>query len=121
MAKFILIIDRLVNLYMYYVGLACLLSWVPNINPDYPLFHFIFMSSGFYLLPPFMGFLFAPVLIMVLCALSSAGLGKLYDKLNKEKEPRIIIMSPEEFIQKIEQEKLKKEQTIDKDENNDSN
>ena len=29
-------------LYMYYVLGACMLSWVPNINPDYPLFNFIF-------------------------------------------------------------------------------
>ena len=120
MNRFILILDRLVNLYMYYVGLACLLSWVPNINPDYPLFHYIFLSTGFYLLPPLGGFIFAPLFIMVLCALISAGLGKLYEKLSKGKEPRIVILSPEEFFAKIEQEKLKTENNKDKDENNDS-
>lgn len=121
MSRFILIFDRVVNLYMYYVGLACLLSWVPNINPDYPLFHFIFLSTGFYILPPVLGFIFAPLFIMVLCALISAGLGKLYAKLNKDKVPHIMILSPEEFFEKMEQEKLKSDKIKDKDNNNDSN
>ena len=121
MNRFILILDRLVNLYMYYVGMACLLSWVPNINPDYPLFHFIFLSTGFYILPPVLGFLFAPLFIMVLCALVSAGLGKLYLKLNKDKEPKILVLSPEEFFEKMEQEKLKADTDKDKEDNNDSN
>ena len=42
MANFIKFLYRLVMLYMYYVLGACMLSWVPNINPDYPLFNFIF-------------------------------------------------------------------------------
>lgn len=120
MSKFILILDRVVNLYIYYVGLACLLSWVPNINPDYPLFHFIFLSTGFYILPPFLGFIFAPLFIMVLCALISVGLGKLYIKLNKDKVPHIMIMSPDEFFAKMEQEKAKADKIKDKDDNNDS-
>ncbi len=121
MNRFILILDRIVNLYMYYVGIACLLSWVPNINPDYPFFHFIFLTSGFYILPPFLGFLFAPILIMTLCALISAGLNKLFLKLNKNKKPQIIVLSPEEFFAKMEQEKLNEDTNKDKEENNDSN
>ena len=41
MAKVIIFLDRLVNYYLYFVVMACFLSLVPNINPDYPLFDFI--------------------------------------------------------------------------------
>lgn len=119
MSRLILILDRLINLYMYYVGIACLLSWIPNINPNYPLFHFIFLSTGFYILPSFLGFIFAPLLIMVLCALISAGLRKLYIKLNKDNKQQILILSPEEFFEKMTQEKMKADK--DKEDNNDSN
>lgn len=121
-ADFILFLSRVINLYMYYVGFACLLSWVPNINPDYPLFHFIFVSTGFYLLPQIFGFVFAPLLVMTVCVLISQWLIKLYLKLTKDKRPEIIIMSPEDFFKKLEQENLKKnEEKTDKEDNNDSN
>lgn len=118
MTKFILVIDRLVNLYMYYVAMACLLSWVPNINPDYPLFHFIFKSTGFFILKPFLGFIFTPLLLMVLCSLVSMGLQKLYEKLNKDKNKDILILSPEEFFSKMEQERLKQENKENSDDDN---
>jgi len=79
------------------------------------------MSTGFYILPPFWGFVFVPLLIMVLCALISSGLRKLYIKLNKDKKPQIVILSPEEFFAKMEQEKLKADKNKDKEDNNDSN
>lgn len=125
MADFILFLSKIVTLYMYYVGFACLLSWVPNINPDYPLFHFVFMSTGFYLIPPFFGFIFAPLIIMVICVLISQGLDKLYLKLMKDKSPEIVVYTPEEFFQKLEQDKefLKErnqeKETEKKDNNND--
>ncbi len=105
MGKFILFLDRLVNLYMYFILGACVLSWVPNINPNYPLFHYIFKFAGCYLLPPVMGFLFAPALVMVVCALVSMGLKKLYDKFFAEKEQKVIIITPEELIEKLEKQK----------------
>ena len=120
-ADFILFLSRVINLYMYYVGFACLLSWVPNINPDYPLFHFIFVSTAFYLLPRFFGFVFAPLLVMTVCVLVSQWLVKLYLKLTKDKRPEIIVMTPEEFFKKFEQQNMKKEEEkTDKEENNDS-
>lgn len=102
MAKFILFLDRLVNLYLYYVVAACLLSFVPNINYNYPLFHFIFKSAGFYLIPPVFGFLIAPMLIMVVCVLISIGLGKIYMKYFADKEPKIIVLSKDEFQKSVE-------------------
>lgn len=113
--------SRVINLYMYYVGFACLLSWVPNINPDYPLFHFIFVTTGFYLIPPIFGFVLSPLLIMTVCVLASQWLVKLYLHLTKDKRPEIIIMSPDEFFKKFEQQnQIKKEDNTDKEDNNDS-
>lgn len=105
MAKFILFLDRLINLYLYFVIGACLLSWVPNINPNYPLFHMIFKAAGFFILPPFMGMSFSPALVMVVCALISMGLGKIYDKYYADSEPEIIVVTPDEFIKEIREKK----------------
>ena len=51
--------------------MACFLSLVPNINPDYPLFNFIFKAAGFYIIPTIYGFIISPVLIMISLALIS--------------------------------------------------
>lgn len=121
LSKLIIFLNRIVNLYMYYVAVACVLSWIPRINPEYPLFHVIFVSTGFYLLPPFGGFIFAPLIIMTVCVLISQGLGRLYFNLNKDKKPEVIVMTPEEFFRSIEQGRLKlqNEETV-KDKNPDN-
>ncbi|MBP3820994.1 YggT family protein [bacterium] len=100
MAKFILFLDRLVNYYLYFVVMGCFLSLVPNINPDYPLFHYIFLISGFYIIPPILGISFSPMIVMIILALISIGLKKIYLKYfyESEKDSEIIIMTPEEFI-----------------------
>lgn len=113
MAKLILFLDRLINLYLYFVIGACLLSWVPNINPNYPLFNLIFKAAGFYILPPFMGMSFSPALVMVICALISMGLGKIYNKYFASNEPEVIVVSPEEFIEKIKEQKEKEDKEDD--------
>ncbi len=113
MAKFILFLDRLINLYLYFVIGACILSWVPNINPNYPLFHMIFKSAGFYILPPFMGLSFSPAVVMVVCALISMGLGKIYNKYFASNEPEIIVVTPDQFIKEIREENKKKEDKKD--------
>lgn len=105
MGKFILFLDRLVFLYMYFILGACLLSWVPNINPDYPLFYYIFKFSGAYILPPVIGFAFGPALLMVICALISMGLKKIYIKFYAEKEPKVIVLTPEELVEKLNKQK----------------
>lgn len=110
MAKFILFLDRLITLYLYYLVGACLLSWVPNINYNYPLFHYIFKFAGFYLLPPVMGFIFAPAIIMTLCVLLSMGLEKIYQKYYASKEPKVIILTPDELAKKLKQTKEKQEE-----------
>lgn len=114
MAKFILFLNRLVNLYLYFIVGACVLSWVPNINPNYPLFHCIFKLAGFFIVPPFMGMNFSPALVMIVCAFIIAGLEKIYNKYYADKEPKIIVLSPEEFLAKLNQQK-------DEVKNNDSN
>lgn len=117
MRKFIIFLDRLVYLYLYFIIGACLLSWIPNINPDYPMFHYIFKMAGFYIIPPFMGMSFSPALVMVITALISMGLRKLYNKLYPQEERKIIILSPEEFMAQINKQKTETE-NIKKDEEN---
>ena len=113
MAKFIIFLDRLVNYYLYFVVMACFLSWIPNINPNYPLFDFIFKAAGFYLFPPFLGIIYSPAIIMVILALITTGLHKIYDKYYAKNEPPILVMSPEEFIKKIQEQNMEKNiQTI---------
>lgn len=106
MAKFIIFLDRLVNYYLYFVVMACFLSLVPNINPDYPLFDFIFKAAGFYLIPTFWGIIFSPAVMMVCLALLSAGLHKIYNKYYAKDEPQVLVMSPEEFIKKVQEKNL---------------
>ena len=104
-AKLIILLDKILNLYLYFIIGACVLSWVPNINPDYPLFHYWFVIAGFYLIPPFWGISFSPVIPMLVAGMLSMGLRKLYDKFYKKDEPKIVIMNPEEFMQKMNEEK----------------
>ena len=126
MAKFIIFLDRIVNYYLYFVVMACFLSLVPNINPNYPLFDFIFKAAGFYLIPGIIGITFSPAIIMITLALISAGLHKIYEKYYAKDEPKILVMSPEDFIKKIQEESNEIETIIEeseqgKEEDNDSN
>lgn len=104
MANLIIFLDRLINLYLYFVIAACIMSWVPNINPNYPLFHFIFKFAGFYIIPPFAGVSFSPALVMVTAVLISMGLRKIYIKYYASKNPQIIVLTPEEFAKKLAEE-----------------
>ncbi|MCM1339365.1 MAG: hypothetical protein NC191_06815 [Muribaculaceae bacterium] len=101
MGKFILFLDRLINLCLCLMVIACLLSLVPNINPDYPLFHYIFTYTGFYLIPPVFGFLISPMLIMMTLVMTSIGLRKIYLKHYASKERKIVFMTKEEFMKKF--------------------
>ena len=109
MANFIKFLYRLVMLYMYYVLGACMLSWVPNINPDYPLFNFIFKSSGVYLIPPILGLSIWPAVLMTLCGLVLVGLDKIYAKYFAKNELKILVMSPEEFFDKMKEQQNKED------------
>lgn len=100
--KFIIFSDRFINLYLYFIVFACILSWVPNINPNYPLFNLIFKISGFYLLPPFMGFTVAPIVIMMVLALLSIGLHKIYKKLFTLDPSKFIVLTKEDFERELE-------------------
>lgn len=113
MANFIIFLDRLVNLYLYFVIGACMLSWVPNINPDYPLFNFIFKASGFYIIPPVIGISFSPAIVMVSAALISTGLRKIYNKYYADKEPKIIVLTQEQLLEKLKEENNKREDKKD--------
>lgn len=101
MAKFIRFLYRLVNYYLYFVVMACFLALVPNINPNYPLFNYIFKIAGFYLIPPVFGFIISPMLVMIVSALIMMGLGKIYTKYYAPKEPKVLVMTPEQFIEQI--------------------
>lgn len=119
MAKFIIFLDRLIYLYLCFIMGACLMSWIPNINPNYPLFNAVFTAAGFYLVPPIFGIGISPALLMVVLALISAGLRKIYNKFFAEKdEPKIVVVTPEELMEKLKEQHdnyVKKEQ----EENND--
>ena len=101
MAKFIRFLYRLVNYYLYFVVMACFLALVPNINPNYPLFKYIFKIAGFYLIPPVFGFIISPMLVMIISALIMMGLGKIYAKYYAPKDPKVLVMTPEQFIEQI--------------------
>ena len=112
MAKFIIFLDRLIYLYLCFVMGACLMSWIPNINPDYPLFHFIFLAAGFNLVPPIFGIGLGPALVMAVCAFISFGLGKIYQKFFADKDQKIVVVTPDELIQKLKEQEenfIKKE------------
>lgn len=98
--KLVIFTDRLVNLYLYYIVGACILALVPNINPNYPLFHYIFKFAGFYLIPPVFGFSFSPMALMIVLVLVSLGLRKLYHHFFYM-EPQVYVMSAEEFFDKV--------------------
>ena len=93
MAKFIRFLYRLVNYYLYFVVMACFLALVPNINPNFPLFNYIFKIAGFYLIPPIFGFIISALIMM--------GLDKIYSKYYAPKEPKVLVMTPEQFIEQI--------------------
>lgn len=101
MSKLIRFLYRLVNYYLYFVVMACFLALVPNINPNYPLFNYIFKIAGFYLIPPVFGFIISPMLVMIISALIMIGLGKIYSKYYAPKEPKVLVMTPEQFIEQI--------------------
>lgn len=118
MAKFIIFLDRVIYLYLCFIMGACLMSWIPNINPDYPLFKFIFTAAGFYLLPPVLGIGIAPALVMIVCAGISFALGKIYQKFFNKDEQKILVVTPDELIKKLKEQEenfIKKEQEENKD------
>lgn len=94
----ILFLYNLTNLYIYFIVMACFLGVIPNINPNYPLFNYIFKIAGFYLIPPIFGFYLSPMLMLIVTTLIMLGLGKLYNKYFKPDEPKVIIMSQKDFI-----------------------
>ena len=91
MGKFIIYLYRIVNYYLYFVIMACFLAIVPN----------IFKAAGFYLVPPIFGFVISPMIVMVVLALIMMGLSKIYVKYFESKEPKVIVMSTEDFMKEI--------------------
>lgn len=110
MAKFLVFLIRLSNLYLYFVVMACFLSFIPNINPNYPLFDYIFKIAGFYLIPPIFGILLSPMLMLITLTLIIIGLTKIYDKYYAQKESEIIIMTSEDFSKKLDSLKNKEKE-----------
>jgi uncharacterized protein YggT (Ycf19 family) len=111
LGNLILFLDRVVNLYLYYVVLACFIILIPNINPNYPLFHTMFTFAGFYLIPPIFGISFSPMAMLILPTLISMGLRKIYLKYFAKDEPKIVVLTKEEFEKSFPE--LKKEEKND--------
>lgn len=101
MAKFIRFLYRLINYYLYFVVMACFLALVPNINPNYPLFNYIFKIAGFYIIPPIFGLIISPMLVLIISALIMMGLDKIYAKYYAPKDPKVLVMTPEQFMEQI--------------------
>ena len=101
MAKFIRFLYRLINYYLYFVVMACFLALVPNINPNFPLFNYIFKIAGFYIIPPIFGFIISPMLVLIISALIMMGLDKIYTKYYAPKDPKVLVMTPEQFMEQI--------------------
>ena len=110
MGKFILFLDRLVYLYIYFIMGACILSWIPNINPNYPLFNIIFKIAGAGIIPPVLGFDIGPAGIVIILVLISTGLRKLYLRFFKPEEPEVIVLTKDDFEKCLDKyNKMKKE------------
>jgi len=115
-----LFLDRVIHLYLYYVVMACFLALVPSINPDYPLFHYIFKFAGFYLFPPVFGISFSPMILMITLVLLSMGLRKIYVKLFFKNELNNQTLN-NEFVKNIfiELDDINKNNSEDKENNGD--
>ena len=50
MKKFIETLCFIINIYIYYVVICCFLTWIPNLNMDYPTFKIMFWLAGFNIL-----------------------------------------------------------------------
>ena len=128
MPALILFLDRVLNLYIMFIVLACFLALIPNINPMYPLFHYIFKFAGFYMIPPVFGISFAPVCMLCICTIISIGLRKVYVKYYNPKDKEVFYISAEQFMKhlnemdKIEEDKqnaeLKQEENDSHDDTN---
>ncbi len=116
MGKFILYLDRLVNLYLYFIVMACLLAIVPNINMNYPFFHAIFKLAGFYLIPPLAGVSFSPMLVMTVLALVSMGLKSLYMKYFAKDDGSVIIIQSSDIERTMKELSNLKEESSNKEE-----
>lgn len=115
-----LFLDRVIHLYLYYIVMACFLALVPNLNPNYPLFHYIFKFAGFYLIPPIFGVSFSPMILMIILVLLSMGIRKIYVKLFLKNEQKNQTLS-DEFIKNIfiEVDDINKNNSEDKEDNGD--
>ena len=128
MKAFIIFLDRVINLYILFVVMACFLALIPNINPMFPLFHYIFILAGFYIIPTVFGISFAPVIMLCTCTLISIGLRKIYDKYYNPKNQEVYYISAEQFAKQLfefnkqnssEEDELKKEEENSDDKSND--
>lgn len=105
MGKFILFIGRFIYLYLYFIVGACVLSWIPNINPEYPLFKLIFKLAGAGIIPPVLGFDIGPMALMVALVLIWSGLEKIYKKFYAPKDREIIVITREDLLDKLNEQK----------------
>ena len=83
--------------------MACFLALIPNINPMYPLFHYIFFFAGFYVIPAVMGISFSPIFMLCVLALCSIGLRKIYNKYYSPKNQEVYYISAEQFAKHLEE------------------
>ena len=59
---------------------------------------------------------------MICLVLISTGLHKIYEKYYASKEPQILVMSPEEFIKKVQEGEIESDiQTLSEEEKEDNN
>ena len=70
MKKFVSLVCNLIDLYIYFVVICCFMTWIPNLNVNFPAIKIMFWLAGFNILSniPFIN-MFVP-LIMVLLLIS---------------------------------------------------
>ncbi len=114
MKKAINIICYLIDIYIYFVVICCFMTWIPNLNWDFPAIQIMFWLAGFGILAdvPVLSS-FVP-LIMILLLIS---LRKLLYKLAGEQDKFFGYNTNLKTDDEIEENK---EDIINDDENNNS-
>lgn len=71
MKKVINTICYLIDIYIYFVVICCFMTWIPNLNWDFPAIQIMFWLAGFNILPnvPVLSSFVPLILILVLISL----------------------------------------------------
>ena len=71
MKKFVKFLCQFIDIYIYYVVICCFLTWIPNLNWDFPAIKVLFWIAGFNILSniPILSMFVPLIMICLLIAL----------------------------------------------------